>query len=193
MAEPASRPSMRAVRQREAVRGSEHDAAQQTGRGPPGGAGALRREDINVVVAFCAMGLESDQEVVGLVGPQPGLAALLGASLQEAKAQGILIRQQALEYIGAGGLLLHLHSLHRRLLACARACAHAAHSNRPAMPVHAGALQPGTLAVVVHAGCPWLYQAFVAHGMRLPDGIVRMMGRGQGSRNALPMPCPCCT
>ena len=36
------------------------------------------------------------------MGCQPGLAALLGASLQEAKAQGILIRQQALEYIGEG-------------------------------------------------------------------------------------------
>jgi DNA-directed RNA polymerase beta subunit len=59
------------------------------------------REDINIVVAFRAMGMESDQEIVALVGAQPGLAPLLAPSLQEAKAAGILIRQQALEYIGA--------------------------------------------------------------------------------------------
>ena len=53
------------------------------------------------MVAFRAMGLESDQEVVALVGAQPGLTPLLAPSLQEAKAAGILIRQQALEFIGA--------------------------------------------------------------------------------------------
>ena len=59
------------------------------------------REDINVVVALRAMGVESDQEIMGLIGPQPGLAAsLMAPSLQEAKAAGIVIRQQALEFMG---------------------------------------------------------------------------------------------
>jgi len=48
-----------------------------------------------------AMGVESDQEILALVGSEPGLAVLLAPTLQEAKSMGLFIRQQALEYLGA--------------------------------------------------------------------------------------------
>ena len=47
-----------------------------------------------------AMGVESDQEILALVGSEPGLAALLAPTLQEAKSMGLFIQQQALEYLG---------------------------------------------------------------------------------------------
>lgn len=47
-----------------------------------------------------AMGVESDQEILALVGLEPGLAVLLAPTLQEAKSMGLFIRQQALEYLG---------------------------------------------------------------------------------------------
>ncbi len=47
-----------------------------------------------------AMGVESDQEILALVGSEPGLAALLAPTLQEAKSLGLFIQQQALEYLG---------------------------------------------------------------------------------------------
>lgn len=54
-----------------------------------------------MVAVLRAMGVESDQEILALVGCEPGLAALLAPTLQEAKAMGLFIRQQALEYLGA--------------------------------------------------------------------------------------------
>eukprot|EP00879_Flechtneria_rotunda_P019173 GHRR01020130.1.p1 GENE.GHRR01020130.1~~GHRR01020130.1.p1 ORF type:complete len:238 (+),score=79.77 GHRR01020130.1:1435-2148(+) len=47
-----------------------------------------------------AMGAESDQEVVGLIGPDEQLAALLVPSLQECKSLGVFSQAQALEYLG---------------------------------------------------------------------------------------------
>ena len=47
-----------------------------------------------------AMGVESDQEILALVGSEPALATLLAPTLQEAKSMGLFIRQQALEYLG---------------------------------------------------------------------------------------------
>jgi hypothetical protein len=51
------------------------------------------------------MGVESDQEILGLVGSEPAVAALLAPTLQDAKSMGIFIRQQALEYLGTAPVL----------------------------------------------------------------------------------------
>ena len=58
------------------------------------------REDLNVVVAMKAMGVESDQEIMQLIGPEPAFAALLAPTLQDCKALGIHTQSQALDYIG---------------------------------------------------------------------------------------------
>ena len=60
------------------------------------------REDLNVVIAMKAMGVESEQEIVGLIGPEPAFTPLLAPTLQECKHLGIHTQQQALEFIGAG-------------------------------------------------------------------------------------------
>ena len=54
-----------------------------------------------MVIVMRAMGLESDQEIMELIGSEPGVAALMAATVQEAKAAGIFTKQQALEYLGA--------------------------------------------------------------------------------------------
>lgn len=59
-----------------------------------------------------AMGVESDQEILGLVGSEGAVAALMAPTLQEAKSMGIFIRQQALEYLGMDPIV---HSLLTRL------------------------------------------------------------------------------
>lgn len=58
-----------------------------------------------MVVVLRAMGVESDQEIMSLLGSSPGLVALMAPTLQEAKALGIHIRQQALDYMGAARTL----------------------------------------------------------------------------------------
>ena len=60
-----------------------------------------RRDDINMVIVMRAMGVESDQEIMELIGSEPGVAALMASTVQEAKAAGIFTKQQALEYLGA--------------------------------------------------------------------------------------------
>lgn len=40
-----------------------------------------------IVVVLKAMGVESDQEAVALIGPEAGLAALMIPSLEQARAQ----------------------------------------------------------------------------------------------------------
>ena len=70
------------------------------------------REDLNVAVAFKAMGVESDQEMMQIIGPEPAFLPLLMPTLQECKQLGIHTQQQALDYIGAKlaiGLCLYLH------------------------------------------------------------------------------------
>eukprot|EP00879_Flechtneria_rotunda_P016899 GHRR01017690.1.p1 GENE.GHRR01017690.1~~GHRR01017690.1.p1 ORF type:complete len:405 (+),score=105.87 GHRR01017690.1:321-1535(+) len=57
-------------------------------------------DDLNIVAVMKAMGAESDQEVVGLIGPDEQLAALLVPSLQECKSLGVFSQAQALEYLG---------------------------------------------------------------------------------------------
>ena len=55
-----------------------------------------------MVIAMKAMGVESEQEIVGLIGPEPAFTPLLAPTLQECKHLGIHTQQQALEFIGAG-------------------------------------------------------------------------------------------
>jgi hypothetical protein len=52
------------------------------------------RDDINLVCALKAMGLEADQEVVQLVGGDTSVEALLIPTVQECKALGIFTQAQ---------------------------------------------------------------------------------------------------
>ena len=61
------------------------------------------REDINVVVALRAMGVESDQEAASLVGPEADFGALFLPSLEAAAEAGVVTQQQALQWLGAHG------------------------------------------------------------------------------------------
>lgn len=47
------------------------------------------------------MGVESDQEIVGLIGAEPDLQDALMASFEEASALGILTKAQAMSYLGS--------------------------------------------------------------------------------------------
>lgn len=53
-----------------------------------------------MAVAFKAMGVESDQEIVQMIGSEPAFIPLLVPTLQECKQLGIHTQQQALDYIG---------------------------------------------------------------------------------------------
>lgn len=66
----------------------------------------LCREDIPVLIMLKAMGLESDQEAVDLIGPEPAFEAMLQPSLQAAKDLSIFTQLQALDYLGAPSTLL---------------------------------------------------------------------------------------
>lgn len=57
-------------------------------------------EDIPVVIAFKAMGMQSDQEVAQIIGTDPMYLDSLALSLQECSQKNIFTQQQALEYIG---------------------------------------------------------------------------------------------
>jgi len=57
-------------------------------------------DDVPVVVLLKALGVASDLEVCGLIGPEPALQDALSASLEEAAALGIFSTEQALDYIG---------------------------------------------------------------------------------------------
>eukprot|EP00898_Chlorokybus_atmophyticus_P001524 jgi/Chlat1/2372/Chrsp17S02643 len=58
-------------------------------------------DEVPIVVVMRAMGIESDQEVLQLVGQDPLHASLLAPSIQECASLGIFTQQQALEYCGA--------------------------------------------------------------------------------------------
>ena len=60
-----------------------------------------------MVIVMRAMGMESDQEIMELIGSEPGVAALLASTVQEAKAAGIYTKQQALEYMGKQRLIYY--------------------------------------------------------------------------------------
>ena len=57
-------------------------------------------DDVPIVVVLKAMGLESDQEIVQLVGPEDDMQNLFAPSLEDPYALGIFTQQQALTYIG---------------------------------------------------------------------------------------------
>ena len=48
-----------------------------------------------------AMGTQSDQEIVELIGGEAAYTDYLSASLEEAASAGILTREQALDYLGS--------------------------------------------------------------------------------------------
>lgn len=58
-----------------------------------------RREDVNIVIVMRAMGVESDEEVLQLVGTEGPFASLLTPTLQHCKEEGVYTRQQALDYL----------------------------------------------------------------------------------------------
>jgi DNA-directed RNA polymerase III subunit RPC2 len=57
-------------------------------------------DDIPIIVVLKAMGLESDQEIVQLVGMEPDLIDLFSGSLEEPYNLAVYSRQQALTFIG---------------------------------------------------------------------------------------------
>ena len=57
-------------------------------------------DDVPVVIALKALGVTSDQEICGLIGPEPELQDAMSASLEEAATMGIFSEAQALEFIG---------------------------------------------------------------------------------------------
>lgn len=52
-------------------------------------------EDIPIVIALKAMGLESDQEIVQLIGVEPDITDLFAGSLEEPYNIGVFTQQQA--------------------------------------------------------------------------------------------------
>ena len=58
------------------------------------------REDVNIVIVMKAMGAESDQEIIQLVGEDETLAMLLVPTIQDCKQKGIFTQGQALDYLG---------------------------------------------------------------------------------------------
>ncbi len=46
------------------------------------------------------MGIESDQEVVSMIGEEAQFAALLAPSLEQARSLSVFTQQQALAYLG---------------------------------------------------------------------------------------------
>eukprot|EP00887_Chlorella_sp_A99_P006810 scaffold2.g6810.t1 len=58
-------------------------------------------EDVNVMVVMRAMGVDSDQEFLHLVGCEPAFASLLAPTMQHCKEEGALTQHGALEYLAA--------------------------------------------------------------------------------------------
>jgi len=57
-------------------------------------------EDLPIAIVLKAMGMESDQEFVQLVGPDMQRSSMLMRSLQESKSLGVYTQAEALEYCG---------------------------------------------------------------------------------------------
>ncbi|KAG8579677.1 hypothetical protein GDO81_011000 [Engystomops pustulosus] len=57
-------------------------------------------EDIPIAIIFKAMGVESDQEIVQMIGTEEHLMAAFGPSLEECQKAQIFTQMQALKYIG---------------------------------------------------------------------------------------------
>lgn len=58
-------------------------------------------DDVNVAIVMKAMGAESDQEIIQMVGEEEGVASLLVPTLQDCKQKGIFTQGQALDYLGS--------------------------------------------------------------------------------------------
>ncbi|PSC73428.1 DNA-directed RNA polymerase III subunit RPC2 [Micractinium conductrix] len=58
-------------------------------------------EDVNIVIVMRAMGIESDAEVLQLVGTEGAFAALLAPTLQHCREEAVFTRQQALDYLAS--------------------------------------------------------------------------------------------
>lgn len=56
-------------------------------------------EDIPIIVVMRGMGVETDQEIVELIGSHPMFAEAMIPSLTEANALGVKTQTQALEYL----------------------------------------------------------------------------------------------
>ena len=56
-------------------------------------------DDIPIIVILKAMGLESDQEIVQLIGTEPEILDLITVSLEDAYTLGIYSRDYALDYL----------------------------------------------------------------------------------------------
>ena len=86
------------------VTSSTHERKSKTHVVQKGGRLLLRHntftDDVPVVVALKAMGIESDQEVVELVGTEPSMVAALTPLLLECAGMGVRTQQQALEFLG---------------------------------------------------------------------------------------------
>lgn len=56
--------------------------------------------EMPIVIIFKAMGIESDQEIVQLVGMESDILDLFSGSLEEPYTMGIYTKKQALKYLG---------------------------------------------------------------------------------------------
>mmetsp|Transcript_6859 Transcript_6859/g.25298 ORF Transcript_6859/g.25298 Transcript_6859/m.25298 type:complete len:1170 (+) Transcript_6859:151-3660(+) len=87
------------------VTSSTHERKSKTNLVMKNGKIALRHntfaDEIPILVVLKAMGIESDQEAVQLVGCDPDIATLLSPSIQECAQIPVHTQQQALEYCGA--------------------------------------------------------------------------------------------
>ena len=70
-------------------------------------------DDIPIMIVLKAMGLESDQEAVQMIGSEPAYAMLLGPTLQECQAAGVFTTQQALEYCANKVRVVKTHMTNR--------------------------------------------------------------------------------
>lgn len=82
------------------VTSSTHERKSRTVLSQKGGRYHLQHntigDDVPIVVAFRAMGVASDAEIVSLIGSDPDLLELLAPSLEEAATLGIFTTEQAL-------------------------------------------------------------------------------------------------
>ncbi|XP_046663872.1 DNA-directed RNA polymerase III subunit RPC2 [Homalodisca vitripennis] len=60
----------------------------------------LLQDDIPIVVVFKAMGYQSDQQIVQMIGTEPEILKKLGPSLEECYTVDVFTQTQALNYIG---------------------------------------------------------------------------------------------
>eukprot|EP01023_Acetabularia_acetabulum_P067026 TRINITY_DN9158_c0_g1_i1.p1 TRINITY_DN9158_c0_g1~~TRINITY_DN9158_c0_g1_i1.p1 ORF type:complete len:374 (-),score=57.34 TRINITY_DN9158_c0_g1_i1:280-1338(-) len=58
-------------------------------------------EEVNVACVLKAMGVESDQEIVCLVGSEEIVSATLSATVEHCKSLGVFTQVQALDYLGS--------------------------------------------------------------------------------------------